>query len=444
VYVAQLWLSCSYPSLSPRGRPPLKAVETATPEGVAVHGPSLLAAALMQGVVDDATVAGAEQVLQTSRLSDITLGPLVAALATLIYAERLDRAEPWCDRLVEEAAARRSPTWQAVFAALRAEVAARQGDLPVAERQARAALTHMSPQSWGVAVGGPLATLVVATTAMGKYDEAERHLSQPTPKAMFQTPFGMHYLHARGRYHLATNRLHLAVADFTACGDLMDRGGMTHAGLVPWRTEAAQAYLQLGQTRRARALVDEQLRRLPPGHSRTYGITLRLLAATSELGQRPKLLGKAAAILERSGDRFELAQALADLGQTYRALGESNRARMTVRRAHELAKACGAEALCWTLHSGDLGLDMPLQVRPGPDGHPVLSDAERRVAALVIKGNTNREIARKLYITVSTVEQHLTRVYRKLRVQCRTDLPAVLAAVAEGDGLQDVERPCAS
>jgi DNA-binding CsgD family transcriptional regulator len=52
-----------------------------------------------------------------------------------------------------------------------------------------------------------------------------------------------------------------------------------------------------------------------------------------------------------------------------------------------------------------------------------LSDAERRVAALAAQGQTNREISRRLFITVSTVEQHLTRVYRKLGVARRLDLP---------------------
>jgi DNA-binding CsgD family transcriptional regulator len=53
-----------------------------------------------------------------------------------------------------------------------------------------------------------------------------------------------------------------------------------------------------------------------------------------------------------------------------------------------------------------------------------LTDAERRVAALAAKGCTNREIASRLFITVSTVEQHLTKIYRKLNVRRRSDLPA--------------------
>lgn len=51
-----------------------------------------------------------------------------------------------------------------------------------------------------------------------------------------------------------------------------------------------------------------------------------------------------------------------------------------------------------------------------------LSEAELRVAELAADGLTNREIAGRLFITVSTVEQHLTRVYRKLVVTRRVDL----------------------
>jgi DNA-binding CsgD family transcriptional regulator len=45
------------------------------------------------------------------------------------------------------------------------------------------------------------------------------------------------------------------------------------------------------------------------------------------------------------------------------------------------------------------------------------------VAALAARGHTNLQIADQLYVTVSTVEQHLTRVYRKLDVNRRADLP---------------------
>ncbi|MGW0901497.1 helix-turn-helix domain-containing protein, partial [Streptomyces goshikiensis] len=64
-----------------------------------------------------------------------------------------------------------------------------------------------------------------------------------------------------------------------------------------------------------------------------------------------------------------------------------------------------------------------VQPGPGPEVVSTLTDAERRVAALAAHGYTNREIGAKLFITVSTVEQHLTRVYRKINITSRQDLP---------------------
>jgi DNA-binding CsgD family transcriptional regulator len=52
----------------------------------------------------------------------------------------------------------------------------------------------------------------------------------------------------------------------------------------------------------------------------------------------------------------------------------------------------------------------------------VLTDTERRIAALVAQGATNREVAGALFVSVATVEAHLTRLYRKLEIRSRTEL----------------------
>jgi DNA-binding NarL/FixJ family response regulator len=55
-----------------------------------------------------------------------------------------------------------------------------------------------------------------------------------------------------------------------------------------------------------------------------------------------------------------------------------------------------------------------------------LTSGELRVAELAADGLTNREIAEKLYVTVRTVESHLSNAYRKLGAQTRTELAVQL------------------
>jgi DNA-binding CsgD family transcriptional regulator len=56
-----------------------------------------------------------------------------------------------------------------------------------------------------------------------------------------------------------------------------------------------------------------------------------------------------------------------------------------------------------------------------------LAATERQVAALVMEGATNREIAARLFISVKTVEATLTRVYRKLGIRSRVDIVRLAA-----------------
>jgi DNA-binding NarL/FixJ family response regulator len=50
-----------------------------------------------------------------------------------------------------------------------------------------------------------------------------------------------------------------------------------------------------------------------------------------------------------------------------------------------------------------------------------------RIAELVAKGRTNREVAAALFVTERTVEGHLTRIYDKLGVRSRAELAYRLA-----------------
>ncbi|WP_094192178.1 helix-turn-helix domain-containing protein [Streptomyces katrae] len=68
---------------------------------------------------------------------------------------------------------------------------------------------------------------------------------------------------------------------------------------------------------------------------------------------------------------------------------------------------------------------------PAAGGAPApLTDAETRVAALAADGLPNRAIARELAVTPRTVEQHLTKAYRKLGIRGRPQLAAALGRTA--------------
>ena len=54
----------------------------------------------------------------------------------------------------------------------------------------------------------------------------------------------------------------------------------------------------------------------------------------------------------------------------------------------------------------------------------VLTPVEERIATLVAGGQTNREVAAALFLSVRTVESHLGRIYRKLGLRSRTELAA--------------------
>jgi DNA-binding CsgD family transcriptional regulator len=257
---------------------------------------------------------------------------------------------------------------------------------------------------------------------LGRHDEAGQELSRAVPAGLLDTRFGLPYLHARGLHNMAVGHPHAALADFEDCGRLMSGWGIDLPALVPWRSGAAEALIELGHLGQARELVEQQLGRPGVAGSRTRGVSLRILAACTDEVDRGPLLREAVELLRAEDDPLELATALADLSNANHLLGELAYARLLADQALQVVESSQVEESYWQRSVAD----GQLAALADNGGVSVLSPAEEPVARLAAAGHTNREISRKLFITVSTVEQHLTRIYRKLHVRSRNDLAAYL------------------
>lgn len=377
---------------------------------------------MKSGALEEEAHSAAQRILNHHRLDIATVEALIIAVEGLIHFGNLIGAAAWCDTLEAEAVARRAPTWQAMFAALRAEIFLRQGDMTQAAQYGLRALNLVPAKRLGTRVGRPLACLVRGLTASAQYDEARRQLERPVPDALFESRYGLLYLHSRGHYHLAIGDVDAALRDFQRCGETMRKWQLDLPQQVAWRNDMAEAYLTMHASAKAHEYLSEHLRLLDRTTEQhpTRGVSLRLMAMTATGRPRLRMLHAAAEIARDHDDKLELSRTLSELGTAYTALGQVRRARSLHRTSARLIKEISAATA--TAPAPDSGGT----ARENRSGTEKLSPAELRVAELAANGMRNKDIADTLAITISTVEQHLTQVYRKLQIRRRTELRFLL------------------
>jgi DNA-binding CsgD family transcriptional regulator/tetratricopeptide (TPR) repeat protein len=136
--------------------------------------------------------------------------------------------------------------------------------------------------------------------------------------------------------------------------------------------------------------------------------------------------------LRRSRTVPELGRARLLFGEWLRRKGERRRAREQLRLAYELFDSMGAGAFASRAGS-ELGAT-GARVRPRSSVAPdVLTPHEARIAKLARDGASNAEIAAQLFISPRTVEYHLHKIFRKLGIGSRTQLPRTLGREREHD-----------
>lgn len=123
----------------------------------------------------------------------------------------------------------------------------------------------------------------------------------------------------------------------------------------------------------------------------------------------------------------ELARAHLLYGEWLRRRKRRRDAEVQLRTAYDMFTAMGATAFATRtgIERRAAGQTIADATRTDPFG---LTPQEAQVARQAAAGSTNAEIASRLFVTTSTVEYHLSKVFRKLGVTSRRRLAAALAS----------------
>jgi DNA-binding CsgD family transcriptional regulator len=359
--------------------------------------------------------------------SDKDMGPYGAACYALLFAGEADTTIADLSRAIESTQRRGPPVAFGWFSLVRGIARYTRGDLVDAVADLQSADEAYRE---GYVHGLPAARAFLALCMIERNDlvRAADALALPGDENLWQTrPRCISYLYALGRLRAAQGQLREGFETLLECDHrLRDIDAPNPAANLSWRSEAALLAAQLGDRDRALDLVSTDLmlaRRF--GAPQALGTALRAAGLVEGTGAILKRLAEAVAVLDGSGINLELARSLTEYGAALRRDGARREAQTQLRRGLDLATRCGSLA-CAARARGEL---IAAGARPrrerawGPDA---LTASELRVARMAASGMTNKEIAQSLFVTLRTVETHLTSIYRKLGAASREHLAGAL------------------
>jgi DNA-binding CsgD family transcriptional regulator len=151
------------------------------------------------------------------------------------------------------------------------------------------------------------------------------------------------------------------------------------------------------------------------------GIEARVRALLSEGDDADGFFRESIENLSGTSLRIEIARTQLLYGEWLRRERRRLDARGQLRAALEAFTSIGADAFAnraerELLATGEHARKRTVETRDQ------LTPQEEQISRLVAQGQTNREIAAQLFISPSTVEYHLRKVFRKLGVKSRTQL----------------------
>jgi DNA-binding CsgD family transcriptional regulator len=142
-------------------------------------------------------------------------------------------------------------------------------------------------------------------------------------------------------------------------------------------------------------------------------------------GKAEPLYQEAIRLLATTSEVCELAQAYLGYGEWLRREGRQVEARAELRHAYDMFATMGADAFASRARSELLAAGDQIR-RHRSNVRTNLTAQEVQVARLATTGATNAEIAAQMFISANTVDYHLRKVYRKLGISSRRQLPQAL------------------